>query len=135
MARMAGTSIPPRSVSAYSTLGGVVARTVRETTPRAARSFRRALSPLAEMAGLARRSSEKRRGPSLRLQMISGVHTPPRRLMQADIGQPGGGGTVFLSFKVMPHPLGGGAATWFPARYRKATVTGSYPVSRGYVLL
>jgi len=64
---------------------------------------------LAEIAGIARRSSEKRRDPSLRFQMISGVQTPPSRLMQADIGQPGGGGTFFLSFRVM-------ALTWAPSR-------------------
>jgi hypothetical protein len=53
---------------------------------------------LAEIAGIARRSSENRRCPSLRFQMISGVQTPPSRLMHADMGQPGGGATFFLSF-------------------------------------
>ena len=81
-------------------LGGVVASTARDSTPRVSKSFSRALSTLAEITGIARRSSEKRRCPSLRFQMISGVHTPPSRLMQADIGQPGGA-TFFLSFKAV----------------------------------
>ncbi|GLS44918.1 hypothetical protein GCM10007884_29070 [Methylobacterium brachythecii] len=33
--------------------------------------------------------------------MTSGVQAPPSRFMQADIGQPGGGGTFFLSFKTI----------------------------------
>ena len=105
MARMARISFPPRSVSAYSTLGGVVANTVRESMPRPSKSFSRALSTLAEIAGIARRSSVKRRCPSLRFQMISGVQTPPSKLIQADIGQPGGGGTFFLELHKAFGPL------------------------------
>ena len=73
----------------------------RESTPRSSRSLSRLLSTLAEITGMARRSSEKRLRTSHRFQMISGVQTPPSRLMQAAIGQPGGGGTFFLSFKGM----------------------------------
>ena len=94
-------SSPPRSVRAYSTLGGLVASTARDSTPRFSRSFSRALSILAEITGIARRNSENRRCPSLKFQIISGVQTPPNRLIQADIGQPGGGNTFFLSFKGM----------------------------------
>lgn len=94
-------SSPPRSVRAYSTLGGLVASTERQRTPRSSRSFSRALSTLAEIIGIARRNSEKRREPSLKFQMISGVQTPPSKLMQADIGQPGGGATFFLSLNAI----------------------------------
>jgi len=54
------------------------------------------LSTLAEMAGRSRRSSLNRRGPSVRCQITSGVHAPPSRLMQADMGQPGTGGFTFF---------------------------------------
>lgn len=125
---MAGISSFPRSVRAYSTLGGVVGCTARDRTPRFARSFNRALSSLAEINGIARRSSEKRRDPSLRFQMISGVQTPPSRLMQDDIQHPSGGATFFLSFNTMTRSWSP-TATRFLNGYPKAPVTASYPVS------
>jgi hypothetical protein len=57
--------------------------------------------------------------------MISGVQTPPSRLMQADIGQPGGGETFFLSFRVM-------TLTWVPSRN---LVSLTIPESAGHLKL
>src|SRR5262247_2471544 len=85
--------------------GGEVGSTSRWTTPFSSRILRRAASTFAEIRGMSRRSSPKRRGPPLRYQITFGVQAPPRSVMQAVSGHSGAGWATLLlrSFR----PMGG----------------------------
>src|SRR5262249_60423438 len=87
----------PRSVRAYSTVGGEVGMTRREITPIRSNSTSRAESTFAEIPLTSRRSSLNLRGASRRYQMTCGFHAPPMTRMHTVSGHSAGGGaTLFL---------------------------------------
>src|SRR5262249_21412141 len=96
IASTAGSSSRPKSVSAYSTDGGVVGRTVRVTIPSSASRFSRAESTLPETPSMSPRSSLKRRGDSRRYQTMFGVQAPPSSAMHSVSGHSAGGGATRL---------------------------------------
>src|SRR5438046_2053123 len=111
MAAIAGCNSRPSSVNAYSTVGGEVFMTWRETTPAFSSSFSRVDSTFADTPSMSPLSSLKRRGDSLRYQMTCGVHAPPKNFMHFVRGHsPGGGSTLLLRTRTINHsPL-----TWLP---------------------
>jgi dihydrofolate reductase len=77
--RRTSCRLRPRSVSAYSTCGGTVGKTVRETSPSRSSRRRVTLSIRCVMPSVRRRSSLKRRGSSSRRQMTMTDHLSPIR--------------------------------------------------------
>ena len=104
IALIAGTSSRPSSVSEYSTDGGDVGITLRVMTPLLSSSRNRALSTFAEMAGMSRRSSLKRRSFALKYQTTFGVQAPPSSDMHSVSGH-SGGATFVLRIRnpISPH--------------------------------
>lgn len=97
MASSAGTSSPPSSVRAYSTDGGEVGCTLRDSTPRCSSSVSRVDSTLAEIGGMSVRNSLKRRGPARSDQITLAAQAPEITAMQCvSIQGCGGSGLWFL---------------------------------------
>src|SRR5690349_24001820 len=69
--------------------------TLRVMTPLLSSSRNRALSTFAEMAGMSRRSSLKRRSLALKYQITFGVQAPPRSDIHSVSGHSGGATFVF----------------------------------------
>ncbi len=103
MASMAGMSSCPKSVRAYSTDGGEVGFTCRETTPLFSSWRNRVVSTLADIGGISICNSLKRRGPPLKYHRTLGVHAPFRIVMHSDSGHALGvsGLLFFLTGKTM----------------------------------
>ena len=77
-----GIRLLPRSVSDYSTLGGISAYSFLEISPSASRFFRVSVSTLGDMSGIALPISLKRVASfSASTHSTSMVHLPEKRLM------------------------------------------------------
>src|SRR5947199_5147587 len=76
---MIGPSLRPRSVSLYSTVGGLEGITVRSTSPAASRSRRRSESMRGEMPATASANSLKRIAPERAAYMTDSCQRRSRR--------------------------------------------------------
>jgi len=87
-----GPSLRPKTVSAYSTVGGEVCFTSLVTTPRFSNSFRRVVKTLAEIRPRSLFKSQNRLSSVLKYQRIWGVQAPANSFKLVSKGQPWGTG-------------------------------------------
>ena len=106
MASIAGSNSWPSAVKAYSTEGGDVGLTSRETTPLPSNSRSRAVSIFDETGGISAFNSLNRRGPAPKYQMMLGVQAPPIIERHSVNGHSGGGDGLLLlrTFKDIAAP-------------------------------